>query len=66
MCIVRYIINNSNRINIGFVDTDNPETARRLIYNKLKANNYKSIIINGIEKSSLNIFINPEICSLGY
>ena len=66
MYAVRYTINDSDKVNIGFVDTDNPETARRLIYNRLKANNYKSIIINGIEKSSLNIFINPEICSLDY
>lgn len=66
MCIVRYIVNNSNRINIGFVDTDNTETAQRLIYNRLKADNYKSIIIKGVEKTSLNIFLNPEISSLGY
>lgn len=66
MYAVKYTINDSDKVNIGFVDTNNPETARRLIYNRLKANNYKSIIINDIEKSSLNIFINPEICSLGY
>ena len=66
MCIVRYIINNSNKVNIGFVDTDNIETAQRLVYNRLKANNYKSIIIKGAEKTSLNIFLNPEISSLGY
>ena len=52
MCIVRYIVNNSNRINIGFVDTDNIETAQRLIYNRLKADNYESIIIKGTEKTA--------------
>lgn len=66
MCIVRYIVNNSNRINIGFVDTDNTETAQRLIYNKLKADNYKSIIIKGVERTSLNVFLNPESSSLCY
>ena len=66
MCIVRYKINNSNRINIGFVDTDNIETAQRLVYNRLKADNYESIIIKGVEKTSLNVFLNPEISFLGY
>ena len=66
MCIVRYIINNSNRINIGFVDIDNIETAQRLIYNRLKTDNYESIIIKGVEKTSLNVFLNPERSFLGY
>ena len=59
-------INNSNKISIGFVDTDNPETAQRLVYNRLKADNYKSIIIKGVEKTSLNVFLNPESSSLCY
>ena len=66
MCIVRYIVNNSNRINIGFVDTDNIETAQRLVFNRLKADNYKSIIIKEVEKTSLNVFLNPESSSLCY
>ena len=66
MYAVRYIINNSNKINIGFVDTDNPGTAQRLVFNRLKADNYKSIIIKGVEKTSLNIFLNPESSSLCY
>ena len=66
MYAVRYIINNSNKINIGFVDTDNPETAQRLVFNRLKADNYKSIIIKGVERTSLNIFLNPESSSLCY
>lgn len=66
MYAVRYIINNSDKINIGSVDTDNPETAQRLVFNRLKADNYKSIIIKGVEKTSLNIFLNPESSSLCY
>ena len=66
MYVVRYIINNSNKVNIGFVDTDNPETAQRLVFNRLKADNYKSIIIKGVEKTSLNVFLNPEVSSLCY
>ena len=66
MCIVRYIVNNSNKVNIGFVDTDNIETAQRLVYNRLKADNHKSIIIKGVEKTSLNVFLNPEVSSLCY
>ena len=66
MYAVRYIINNSDKINIGFVDTDNPETAQRLVFNRLKADNYKSIIIKGVERTSLNIFLNPESSSLCY
>lgn len=66
MYAVRYIINNSDKINIGFVDTDNPETAQRLVFNRLKADNYKSIIIKGVERTSLNIFLNPELSSLCY
>lgn len=66
MYAVRYIINNSDKVNIGFVDTDNPETAQRLVFNKLKADNYKSIIIKGVERTSLNVFLNPESSSLCY
>ena len=66
MYAVRYIINNSNKVKIGFVDTDNSETAQRLIFNRLKAENYKSIIIKGVEKTSLNVFLNPEISALCY
>ena len=66
MYVVRYIINNSNKVNTGFVDTDNPETAQRLVFNRLKADNYKSIIIKGVEKTSLNVFLNPESSSLCY
>lgn len=66
MCIVRYTIDGSNKINSGFVDTDNVETAQRLVYNRLKANNYKSIIIKKVEKTSLNVFLNPEASSLCY
>ena len=66
MCIVRYIVNNSNRINVGFVDTDDIEIAQRLVFNKLKADNYKSIIIKGVERTPLNVFLNPESSSLCY
>lgn len=66
MYAVRYIINDSDKVNIGFVDTDTLENAQRLVFNRLKADNYKSIIIKGVEKTSLNIFLNPEISSLGY
>lgn len=66
MYVVRYIINNSNKINVGFVDIDNPETAQRLVFNRLKVDNYKSIIIKGVEKTSLNVFLNPELSSLCY
>ena len=66
MCIVKYIINNSNKVNIGFVDTDNIEKKQSIVNNRLKAYKYKSIIIKGAEKTSLNIFLNPEISSLGY
>ena len=66
MYTVRYTINNSNKINIGFVDTDNPENAQSLVFNRLKADNYKSIVIKGVEKTSLNVFLNPEVNSLCY
>lgn len=66
MYVVRYIINNSNKINVGFVDIDNPETAQRLVFNRFKVDNYKSIIIKGVEKTSLNVFLNPELSSLCY
>ena len=66
MYAVRYTINNFDKVNVGFVDTDNPETAQRLIFNRLKADNYKSIIIKGVERTSLNVFLNPESSSLCY
>ena len=66
MYAVRYTINNSDKVNIGFVDTDTLENAQRLVFNRLKADNYKSIIIKGAEKTSLNVFLNPEISFLGY
>ena len=66
MYAVKYIINNSDKVNIGFVDTNNPETAQRLVFNRLKADNYKSIIIKGVERTSLNVFLNPESSSLCY
>ena len=61
MYAVRYTINNSDKVNIGFVDTDNSETAQRLVFNRLKADNHKSIIIHKVEKTFLNGFLNPEI-----
>ena len=66
MYAVRYTINNSDKVNVGFVDTGNPETAQRLVFNILKADNYKSIIIKGVERTSLNVFLNPESSSLCY
>ena len=66
MYAVRYTINNSDKVNIGFVDTNNPETAQRLVFNRHKTDNYKSIIIKGVEKTSLNVFLNPESSSLCY
>ena len=66
MYAVRYTINDSDKVNVGFVDTNNPETAQRLVFNRLKVDNYKSIIIKGVERTSLNVFLNPESSSLGY
>ena len=66
MYAVRYTINNSDKVNIGFVDTNNPKTAQRLVFNRLKADNYKSIIIKEVERTSLNVFLNPELSSLCY
>ena len=66
MYAVRYTINDSDKVNVGFVDTNNPETAQRLVFNRLKENNYKSIIIKGVERTSLNVFLNPESSSLCY
>lgn len=66
MYAVGYTINNSDKINVGFVDTNNPETAQRLVFNRLKADNYKSIIIKEVERTSLNVFLNPEVSSLSH
>ena len=66
MYAVRYTINNFDKGNVGFVDTNNPETAQRLVFNRLKVDNYKSIIIKGVERTSLNVFLNPESSSLCY
>ena len=66
MYAVRYTINDSDKVNIGFVDTNDIETAQRLVFNRLKADNYKSIIIKEVERTSLNVFLNPESSSLCY
>ena len=66
MYVVLYSIDGSSKVNMGFVNTDNKDDAKRIVFNRLKADNHKSIIIKGAEKTSLNVFLNPEISFLGY
>lgn len=66
MYVVLYSIDNSSKVNMGFVDTDNEDDAKRLVFNRLKADNHKSIIIHKAEKTYLNVFLNPEASSLCY
>ena len=66
MYVVLYSIDGSSKVNMGFVNTDNKDDAKRLIFNRLKADNHKSIIIHKVEKTFLNGFLNPEISFLCY
>ena len=66
MYVVLYSIDNSSKVNMGFVNTDNKDDAKRLVFNRLKADNHKSIIIHKVEKTFLNGFLNPEISFLCY
>lgn len=66
MYVVLYSIDNSSKVNMGFVDTDNEDNAKRLVFNRLKADNHKSIIIHKVERTFLNVFLNPEVSSLCY
>ena len=66
MYVVLYSIDDSSKVNMGFVNTDNKDDAKRLVFNRLKADNHKSIIIHKVEKTFLNGFLNPEISFLGY
>ena len=66
MYVVLYSIDDLSKVNMGFVNTDNKDDAKRLVFNRLKADNHKSIIIHKVEKTFLNGFLNPEISFLGY
>lgn len=66
MYVVLYSIDDSSKVNMGFVNTDNKDDAKRLVFNRLKADNHKSIIIHKVEKTFLNGFLNPEISFLSY
>ena len=66
MYVVLYSIDNSSKVNMGFVNTDNEDNAKRLVFNRLKADNHKSIIIHKVERTFLNVFLNPETSSLCY
>ena len=66
MYVVLYSIDDSSKVNMGFVNTDNKDDAKRLVFNRLKADNHKSIIIHKVEKTFLNGFLNPEISFLCY
>lgn len=66
MYVVLYSIDNSPKVSMGFVNTDNRDNAKRLVFNRLKADNHKSIIIHRVEETYLNVFLNPEASSLCY
>ena len=66
MYVVLDSIDGSSKVNMGFVNTDNKDDAKRLVFNRLKADNHKSIIIHKVEKTFLNGFLNPEISFLCY
>ena len=54
------------QIRVAFVLAKDESAARRLAYPAIKAQNYKTIIIHGVEPSSMNIFIEPKATIMGF
>ena len=54
------------RMRTAFVLAKDESMARRLAYPAIKAQNYKTIIIHGVEPSSMNIFIEPQATIMGF
>ena len=55
-----------DKVKVAYALAKDESAARRLVYPAIKAQNYETIIIHGVEPSSADIFIEPKVTVIGF